>query len=606
MMFTIERAAWPSFFLFPAFFFALLTSTLASYFNYSLGVIVILSLLCFRLPERINWSWLSITVVIYSVVIVGNLIFYDVAYTQQDFFYIGYFILGFIICSKITLQQIFYIYRLLVYLFIILTIWAVIQYYTGKFYIINVGMRANTIFTTPNTFAAALNLILFPLISINLKNKFSHINFYVMLALFYGLLLTQSRGGFISFICGFSVLMFFSQFLKQKESINYKKVSLGLLSTLLVFITTQLYDWQNYRENKEFDLVEISRLEGISEHASHRFILYDAAWQIIKEKPLLGHGYHNFQFYWLKDQKPPFKNSKTKFVHNDYLQLLVDVGILGFIPMLLIIIIIYYQSWSVFKKTNKEWGFILLGITGGMTAFFAHAMVDFVFYPCFLALLFGSYIATTNKVLTLNYNQPMFVDKLKNYFTKYNWDLFFWNRFFSLLLMLFFIQPYIAELCFKHAEKKMKSLQVEEALPYYELARRFVPYNEYYYGLEGTYWRTAVMHVNNGKLSAERADQLFADGAAANPFDVTNILSRAVLNRDYPQLLSYPANNDTILKWFGHVLYWQPDLIAGQYEYVKTLYKFGYNAQARKKLDEFLMINPESDELNELKEAHIY
>lgn len=544
---------------------------------------------------------MSITVVIFCVVIIGNLIFVDTAYTSEDFYYIGYFAVGFFVLSKLTLNQIIQLYKLLVYLFIFLSFWALIQYYTGNYYIVNAGLRSNIIFTTPNTFAAAINLILFPLITINLgpKNKLA---FIAMLFLFYALLVTQSRGGFLSFMLGLGVILFFSYRNKKLIKFSYAKVFTGLISILIIFLMSHLFDWQEGRRTKEFDLIEISRLEDISNHAGHRLVLYDAAWQRIKDKPLLGYGYHNFQFFWLKDQKPPFKNSKTKFVHNDYLQLWMETGFIGFISILSIIAIFYIQIWFSFKQVENSSIPILLGLAGGMSAYFAHAMVDFVFYPCFLALLFGAYLATTNRVVSVTNSEPAFVVRLKQNISKIGWDVKFWQRFISLLLILFFSQPYIAELCFKNAEKNMKQLKVEKAIPYYELARRFVPYNEYYYALEGTYWRTAVMHVNDGSLSAERADQLFAKGAAANPFDVTNILSRAVLNRDYPQLLSKPANNDTILKWFEHILYWQPKLVAGQLEYVKTLYRFGQEKKAKDVLAEYIIMNPGAEELLNLKE----
>ena len=198
----MKRACWPSFLLFPAFFFALLTSILASYFNYWSGITCLLLLLCFRLPEKVISSSLSIAVIAYCVVIIGNLYLIDTAYTSEDFYYIAYFTIGFIVFSQLSLNQTVHVYKFIVFLFIVLAVWALIQYYTGKFYIVNAGLRSNTIFTTPNTFAAAINLILFPLIAVNLSVNKRPFSFIAMLLLFYALLVTQSRGGLLSFIIG--------------------------------------------------------------------------------------------------------------------------------------------------------------------------------------------------------------------------------------------------------------------------------------------------------------------------------------------------------------------------------------------------------------------
>jgi O-antigen ligase len=601
-----KRANWPSLFLFPAFFFALLTSVLASYLNYWCGVTSLLLLLCFRRTEKFSWSYLNIAVIAYIAVVICNLFFIDVAYTPEDFYYIAYFAIGFIVFSQLSLRQIIHIYKLLVYLFIFLSIWALIQYYIGDYYIVRAGLRSNTIFTTPNTFAAAINLILFPLIASNLSNKSKPLMFGVMLLLFYALLVTQSRGGWLSFFIGcFSITIFVYKNKLQKK-VNWLRILLGLISVFVVFFISHAFDWQSNRKQTEFNLFEITRMEGLSEHANHRLVLYNAALDRIKEKPLLGHGYHNFQFYWLKDQKPPFRNSTTKFAHNDYLQIWMETGLFGLIAIISIIALFYYQIWNNYKHNNYNLLVFFLALIGGLSAYFAHAMVDFVISPCFLTLLFGAYLGTASQVLKPKDASDVYIKKIKNKIGQINLNIKFWRIFICLILIILLSQPYIAELAFKRAEKYTKQGEIEVALPYYELARRFAPYNAYYYALEGTYWRQAVRKTGYGKQSAQRADQLFANGAKANPFDVKNVLSRAVLNRDYPELLSTPASNDNILDWFDHILYWRPRLVAGQLEHVKTLYKFGQKKKAKEMLEKYIIINPDSDGLTNLKEELIF
>lgn len=588
--------------LFPAFLFALLTSILASYFNYWSGIACLLLLLCFRLPEKFVWSNLSYAVVTYCAVVIVNLLFIDTAYTAEDFYYIAYLTIGFIVFSQLSLNQIISIYKLIVCLFIGLSVWAIIQYYTGSFYIVNAGLRSNTIFTTANTFSAAINLILLPLIAINLSSKNRHILYTAMLLLFYALLVTRSRGGMLSFFIGCSAIVIFVFINNIQRRIHWKKVAIGLTAIFLLFLASHLIDWQSDRQQSEFDLFEVTRLEGVSEQVGHRLVLYETAWQKIKESPFLGQGYHNFQYYWLKDKKPPFNYMNTKFAHNDYLQIWMEVGILGLAAMIAIIAFFYYQLWRRFKQINDDSLPVILGLIGGLSAYFAHAMVDFVIYPCFLTLLFGAYLGTAMRVSKPETEDSFLLSSIRSKVGDFKWNIKFWRIFACVLAITGLSQPYLAELAFKQAEKNLELGQIKLALPFYELARRFAPYNAFYYAKEGTFLRYLVINGVYSEQTAQRADQLFADGAKANPYDVRNVLSRAVLNRDYPELLSSPADNSTIIAWFDHVLFWEPGLIAGQYEYVKTLYQFGQKKKAKELLDKFIIKNPGSDKLIKLKD----
>lgn len=611
---TLKGARWPSFLLFPAFLFTLFTSVFASYLNYWLGISCLLLLLCFSLPEKFNWSYLSFAVIGFCSLIIANLIFIDTAYIAEEFYYIAFFMVSFVVFNQIKSNQIIYLYRLITGLFICLAIWSLIQYYTGNYYLFPpVGHRSNTIFVTPNTFAAAINMILFPLIAVNLCNRKSLAAFGVMLLLFLILLLTQSRGGLLSFLAGSTVISILCYRLKSYRRLYWRPVLLGFICVYSLFVFSQVYDFNasnNYaagKNNAGFGLQEdvsktfkTMRSFDLTDSSGGRRALYQVAWKRISEKPLLGHGYNNFQFYWMKD-KPLSRKVRTHFAHNDYLQLWMEIGIFGLITLLSIIALFYYQVWKRFKDSDKHSQVLLLALAGGLSAYFAHAMVDFVMYPCFLMLLFGAYLGTANQLFYSTNSEFLFIKKIKHSVVATNWNMKFWRNFILCLLIVFLSQPYLAELSFKHAEKYFNEGTFGEGLPYYELARRFAPYNESYYVKEGSYWRWIVIHRGDDEKAAQRADQLFEAGAVANPYDVKNILSRAVLNRDYPHLLVNPVSNETILKWFDHVLYWQPALIAGQFEYVNTLYKFGYKKKAYEMIERYIMMNPDSNELIDLK-----
>lgn len=182
-------------------------------------------------------------------------------------------------------------------------------------------------------------------------------------------------------------------------------------------------------------------------------------------------------------------------------------------------------------------------------------------------------------------------------------NVLFWQRFLSLLLIVYFSQTLIAELCFKHAKSEMNNFNIESAIKYFELARRFTPYNSEYYYQEANYWNLAVQHGRDFKQAAARADQLFDDGLKVNPYEVKNLLSRAVLHRDFPELLVQSATETELLEWFDYILYWRPQMIITQYEYIYTLLIYERTDEAEKKLKEYLSIYPKSELLLRLNET---
>ena len=170
-----------------------------------------------------------------------------------------------------------------------------------------------------------------------------------------------------------------------------------------------------------------------------------------------------------------------------------------------------------------------------------------------------------------------------------------WQRFVSILLIILFSQPFLAELSFNNAKKEVMRLNIESAVKYFELARRLTPFNSNYYFEEANLWNLALQHGDNYKYSAERANKLYLKGLDANPFEVKNLLSRAVLHREFPQLLESPANKEEILDWFDYILYWRPSMEIAQYEYINTLNKFERKQEAELKLKEFLRANPNAE-----------
>lgn len=100
--------------------------------------------------------------------------------------------------------------------------------------------------------------------------------------------------------------------------------------------------------------------------------------RMFAEKPILGWGLATFPEVY-----PQFRSFYSDFVvnaaHNDYLQLLVETGALGFVTMLWFLIVTYRGA---IRKVDKNWpsdtnGAVALAAILGITGMLVHSFVDF-------------------------------------------------------------------------------------------------------------------------------------------------------------------------------------------------------------------------------------
>lgn len=113
----------------------------------------------------------------------------------------------------------------------------------------------------------------------------------------------------------------------------------------------------------------------------HRFYLWKDCLNIIRDFPLLGSGLGTFKYIY-----PLYKFNVTtavdyNFAHNDYLQIIIETGILGFLAIIAAIII-FIRDTLQFLNINSENKdsfkyFITLGAFTGVISILIHSLADF-------------------------------------------------------------------------------------------------------------------------------------------------------------------------------------------------------------------------------------
>ncbi|MBZ9577916.1 O-antigen ligase family protein [Patescibacteria group bacterium] len=182
------------------------------------------------------------------------------------------------------------------------------------------------------------------------------------------LLLTKSAGAWIGLFVAFlvfSVLLFV-----YRPPFLRRKVLLGAVITCIVIIsiltgiflirTEQFFDFSNPQNS-----------------IIQRAYFWKAAVKIIKDFPFTGVGPGSFGLIYPKYKSP--EAFQTHFAHNSYLQVWAEMGILGFLAWLWLIL----RSFQVGLrklKVSKGQGYLTISLLAASSAFLAHNLIDFDFF----------------------------------------------------------------------------------------------------------------------------------------------------------------------------------------------------------------------------------
>jgi len=125
----------------------------------------------------------------------------------------------------------------------------------------------------------------------------------------------------------------------------------------------------------------LGRLAGtVDADSNGRIYIWQELVPLTREFRWFGAGLMGFDPVFLKYQA--FVNAKRiDFAHNDFLQYLIEMGILGFLPLMACLGAVVWPiartSWS---PTRDQTRLLLVGCVGGIAALFLHSLVDFNLY----------------------------------------------------------------------------------------------------------------------------------------------------------------------------------------------------------------------------------
>lgn len=321
--------------------------------------------------------------------------FHSIDYAvSRDFFLqlVGYMAIFFLVAQIISPKEQRWIALTVVILGIVTSLYGIYQYFWGFQDILGKinevelsylsplkdeiigrleGGRIFSTFLLPSHFAAFLGLSI-PVSAAYILISKGWVRYLVGLAMapqVFALYLTKSFSGWLSLILAFACfVLIYLGYIKRVKT-RYLAYSLGALILVLALI---------------FAGLSLTRPDNpLASIRNNPLLLRALNWEttisMIIDSPLIGKGLHTFGFIYPSYQRPGV--NIVHHSHNTYLQLGVEMGIIGTIVFLWFACWWFWRTLYVLHKTKDKDRAVWLGclLVAGM-AFFIHHAFDFEFY----------------------------------------------------------------------------------------------------------------------------------------------------------------------------------------------------------------------------------
>jgi|GEM_PF-3053236 O-antigen ligase len=279
----------------------------------------------------------------------------------------------------------FRIRAVLLAIFLLLSLWMVLELFAT-------GGRASGPMIDANVagalMAAAAIAIGFTIIFADLRTGLRR-SLFGMYALFVlALFASGSRGALISFFC---VSVFGFTLLASVKA----QIFVGRLVVVGVLLVSAFMVVESAPGGAELYERETEGSEVFDSSLNARILLMKSSFEIVKSSPFLGVGLGNFKIYYPEVRSSMETESTGDFVHNDYLQLLVEGGpFLFFMPIVLGLMVLgVFLRW---RSSRKELGFNLnfdavsfewVAISLAAGVILVQSLANFLLYVPFVSLV---------------------------------------------------------------------------------------------------------------------------------------------------------------------------------------------------------------------------
>ncbi|MDD5773264.1 MAG: O-antigen ligase family protein [bacterium] len=301
---------------------------------------------------------------------------------------------------------------------------------------VNFGSRGFGTLVNPNHFAGYLVLI-FPLSLYYFCSKGSKITKSVsgifLVFIVSGIIISSSQGGILAL--GLSCAFFL--YVSIKNNILKKEDRINLIITAFIIIILNGFLYTVTRDKRESLSTRVSQImEEENPSIEGRLLNWSGTLLMIREKPFLGWGPGTYKDVFIKYRPLEFNKFEPAehprlYAHNDFLQVISELGLSGFCFFVFLLIVLFRNINKSLKKENPLF-YLTLGsiVIAGLVAGFFNTAFTFHYFIMPSASLFWMVLGMGLKESTFE-GPVVFKNKIKPaYFILL--PFLFWGLFYQI------------------------------------------------------------------------------------------------------------------------------------------------------------------------------
>ncbi|MFC1562507.1 O-antigen ligase family protein [candidate division KSB1 bacterium] len=218
------------------------------------------------------------------------------------------------------------------------------------------------------TFGFALSLNL----GLNAKNNLYTWIFRISsLIIFMGIILSFTRAAWL----GTLFLIIFSLWFTLLKKVNLKNILILLLAIFILCLIIYILLLNTNILTHFLTIYDIRNLSNIE-----RFNRWAAAIKMFEKNPILGIGYDTYinnYFFNRNLHYLTFLSTAFMGVHSEFLKILSETGLLGFLSFILLLFVFYRNGFKIYNKINDMFlKLAVLGIIGGFSSYLIQGLFN--------------------------------------------------------------------------------------------------------------------------------------------------------------------------------------------------------------------------------------
>lgn len=228
----------------------------------------------------------------------------------------------------------------------VLSGWALVQFF---FFYEEYGPRIHHPMLNPNNLAVLFNMALFPFLALFFyvrKREYAVAVFVLMMMVYGGLLVTQSRGAFLAFVLS---LLPFLLVCRKYEGMNWTRflwAAAGFAGFYVIINIASDGGLARYMGAAVRQGLEMTS-------AVARIELWKSTWQIIQDHFWLGTGLGTFYYYY-PAYRSRIDSSDGYFAHMDPLQFWQEMGVAAPVLFYAILVLVLYFTVRAIRAVPKD------------------------------------------------------------------------------------------------------------------------------------------------------------------------------------------------------------------------------------------------------------